>query len=254
MEWLGVAGLIARGAIYLLIGAVALQIAFGHRAKEANQTGAMQELASHTGGFMLLLVLVVGLVAYALWCFAQAALGVVDKGKKATARITRFAAGCVYSSFSFTGIQILLDSGNKSQADKQSGWTADVMEHTGGRWAVAIAGLAVIAGGGYFVYKGVTTKFDKHLKLGEMDEKTRKTVVTLGVIGTTARGLVFGLSGLLILIAAIDYDPKKARGLDGALRQLASAPLGRLLLAVAAAGLFIFGIYGLCEAKWRRTS
>ena len=73
------------------------------------------------------------------------------------------------------------------------------------------------------------------------------------VVGTSARGLVFGLVGLLLIRAAVDFDPQKARGLDGALRSLAQTDAGPWLLYAAAAGLLVFGIYGMAEAGWART-
>jgi hypothetical protein len=255
IEWLGRAGLVGRGVIYLLIGILALRLAFGHRTQEANQRGALQELAGHSGGFLLVLVLTITLAAYSLWCFAQVIFGVVDKGKKTSARIGRAFAGCVYASFTFTGIEVLRRSGgDKSQADTQSTWSAEVMSHSGGRWAVAVAGLGVIGFGGYLAYKGVTAKFEKHLDVDRMSDRTRTTVRVLGVVGSTARGAVLALSGVFLVQAARTYDAEKAKGLDGALRELADATGGRFLLAVAAIGLIVFGVYGFAEAKWRRTS
>jgi len=52
--------------------------------------------------------------------------------------------------------------------------------------------------------------------------------------------------------AAITYDPAKAGGIDKALLTLGNQPFGEVLLFLAALGLIIFGIYGLCEARWRR--
>ena len=68
----------------------------------------------------------------------------------------------------------------------------------------------------------------------------------------SARGLVFALTGALVVSAAWTYDAAKASGLDGALRTLRDRPSGELLLTLAGAGLAIFGIYGLAEARYRR--
>jgi hypothetical protein len=67
-----------------------------------------------------------------------------------------------------------------------------------------------------------------------------------------ARGLVFAMAGALVIDAAIAYRPSRARGLDGALRELRSQPFGKVALIAAAVGLIIFGVYGLCEARWRK--
>jgi hypothetical protein len=85
-----------------------------------------------------------------------------------------------------------------------------------------------------------------------MTSRERRIVKWLGVIGTTARGVVFALAGVLVIDAAVTYSPSKARGVDGALNALRNQPFGEFLLLLAALGLLIFGIYGLCEARWRR--
>jgi hypothetical protein len=73
------------------------------------------------------------------------------------------------------------------------------------------------------------------------------------MVGTVARGVVFALAGIFVVQAARDYDPKKASGLDGALRSLRDTSAGPWLLILAAVGLILFGIYGFAEARWRRT-
>jgi hypothetical protein len=103
------------------------------------------------------------------------------------------------------------------------------------------------------VVEGVMLRFKKYFKLAEMPVVARRIVWVLGTIGTTARGLVFALTGFFVVKAAWDYDPKNARGLDVALRQLAASDHGRLWVGFVAAGLIAFGLYGYCEALWRRT-
>lgn len=61
------------------------------------------------------------------------------------------------------------------------------------------------------------------------------------------------LAGVLVLVAAVTFEPSKARGLDAALRSLRDAPAGPAILSVVAVGLVLFGLFGFCEARWRRT-
>ena len=74
-------GFAARGTIYLLVGFFAVLLVLGKHSPEADQRGAMQEVARHTGGFLLLWVIAIGFVGYALWRFSEAAFGVVGKGE-----------------------------------------------------------------------------------------------------------------------------------------------------------------------------
>ena len=52
--------------------------------------------------------------------------------------------------------------------------------------------------------------------------------------------------------AAVDFNPNKAVGLDGALAKLANNSYGPLLLGVVAAGLVAFALYSLSDARYRR--
>lgn len=60
-------GLAARGVIYLLIGWVAILVALGKTAQEADQRGALQLLSGKPYGLVSLWLLCIGFAAYALW-------------------------------------------------------------------------------------------------------------------------------------------------------------------------------------------
>ena len=245
------AGLVARGVIYLLIGWVALMLALGRSNKELDQGGALQTLAGKHDGKIVLWALAIGFAAYALWRFSEALWGVTGEGKGAGPRIKSAFRGVVYTFFALTTVSVLHGSGS-SQAGKQQDVTARVMKHTGGRLAIGIVGGIVLIVGLSLIMEGLRRKFVKTLRTGEMTHRTRSVVVALGVVGTTARGIIFALAGWLVIDAAKTFNPAKARGLDEALRTLRNQGYGGALLALAAIGLIIFGLYGLCEARWRR--
>jgi sulfite exporter TauE/SafE len=67
-----------------------------------------------------------------------------------------------------------------------------------------------------------------------------------------ARGVMFALAGILVIEAAVTCEPSKAGGIDKAMLTLRNQPFGEFLLALATLCLIIFGIYGLCEARWRK--
>jgi hypothetical protein len=75
-----------------------------------------------------------------------------------------------------------------------------------------------------------------------------------GLVGHVARAVVFGLIGVFVVRAAVNYDPKDAIGLDGALQKLARAPYGPWLLGLTAAGLVAYGIFCLVDARLRDVS
>ena len=101
-------GLAARATIYLLIGVLALLLAFGKQQGETVQRGAVQELLQHTGGTALAWIIAVGLAGYALWRFSEAAFGVAGEGKKAGPRAQSAIRGIVYTFLAISAFTILI--------------------------------------------------------------------------------------------------------------------------------------------------
>lgn len=246
-------GLATRGLIYVLIGWLALQIALGHQSHQANQSGALAEIASKPTGEFLLWVVAFGFGAYALWRLVEAAFGLGPDGPDAGPRAKAAVRGIVYASLCVTTFQFIAGS-SKSQTQQQKGFTASLMKSTGGRWLVGFVGLIVIVVGVVMVVDGVKKKFEKELEMNRMSATTRTVVSRLGMVGTIARGVVFAVAGILVVQAAVTYDPKKSTGLDGALRSLRDATFGPVILGVIAIGLIAFGIFGFASARWARTS
>jgi hypothetical protein len=245
------AGLTARGVIYILIGWVAILVALGHGSHEADQQGALQLLAGKPYGLVSLWLLAIGFAAYALWRLSEAAFGVTGDGNGAGPRLKSLCRAIVYAFFAYLTITVI--SGTQhSQSHQQQDMTAKAMQHAGGRWLVGIVGLIVVIMGLVLVTEGVRHKFMKYLQTSQMSPRTRQIVKLLGVIGTVARGLVFALAGVLVIDAAITHKASKSGGIDKALLTLRNQPFGEVLLFLAALGLLIFGVYGLCEARWRK--
>jgi hypothetical protein len=246
------AGLVARGIIYVLIGWVAILIALGRTSHEADQQGALQWLAAQPYGPVSLWLLAVGFAGYALWRLSEAAFGVTGEGNGAGPRLKSGVRAVIYAFFAYLTFKIIFGERGGSQARRQQDLTAMIMRHPGGRWLVGIAGLVIVAAGAVLIAEGLRREFLKYLRLGQVSHRTRQLVEWLGVIGTVARGVVFALAGILVVEAAVTYQPSKAGGIDKALLTLRDQPFGEFLLILAALGLVSFGVYGLCEARWRK--
>ena len=63
---------------------------------------------------------------------------------------------------------------------------------------------------------------------------------------------MFGLVGVFLIKAALDFEPNKAVGIDGALAKLSNSSQGPFLLGIVAAGLIAFAIYSFSDARYRR--
>jgi hypothetical protein len=248
-------GLAARGVLYIVIGILAFRIAFGHVKDQASQNGALQEIDSQPGGKVLIWIIAIGLIGYSLWRLLSAALGPVADpvATDAKQRIKALAEGIGYGAVAVIAVKIATGSGSSSSGGGQKK-TAMVLSWPGGQFLVGVGGLIIIGVGVFFVYDGWKADFIKELKLGGMSPTARKAVILLGRFGRIAQGVVFGIIGLLVVVAAVQFDPNKARGLDGALKTLVSQPYGKWLLSIVALGLIAYGIYGLAEARLRRIS
>jgi Domain of Unknown Function (DUF1206) len=245
------AGLAARGILYILIGWVAVLVAVGQSRHQADQQGALQLLAGQPLGVLLLWLLGAGFAGYAFWRLSEAAFGVAGEGNGAGPRLRSLARAVVYGFFAYLTFKIINGSSG-NQVHRQQDLTAQVLRHPGGQWLVGITGLAIVIIGVVLAIEGLRRKFLRYLQTSRMSPRARRIVERLGVIGITARGVVFALAGVLVIDAAVSHQPGKAGGIDKALLTLRGQPFGEFLLILAALGLIIFGIYGLCEARWRK--
>ncbi|MGW7265022.1 DUF1206 domain-containing protein [Streptomyces sp. NPDC054842] len=248
------AGLAARGVIYLLVGVLALQIAFGEGHRQADRSGALEEIAAQPFGAALLWILGAGLVGMALWRLSEAVFGAVGENGRSWRKRLMSAARCVFYAFvAYSVLSFAAGSGGGQSSDKQSrDVTARVLEMPGGQWIVGAGGVGIIGAGVWIAARAVMRKYHKHMKLGEMSRSTRRVVDISGVGGGATRGVVFAVAGAFAVRAAVAYEPDKAKGLDDTLRSFAETPVGPWLLACVAAGLVLFGVFSFAMARWRR--
>ncbi|WP_214410420.1 DUF1206 domain-containing protein [Sphaerisporangium fuscum] len=243
-------GMACRGVLYALIGILALQIAFGGSGKEADKTGAVRMVAEQPFGTVVLWLLAIGFTGLALWQLSEALFG----GLEVKDRVEAASRTVVYALVVGTVLSFLLRGSTGQSSDQKSkDLTATVMDWPGGQLIVGAVGLGIMALGAFWVYEGVTRKFRKNLRTGEMSPRVRGVVEKLGMVGYSARGVIAVAAGVFFLHAAITYDPDKAKGIDSTLRSFAGMPFGPWVLAVVALGLVLFGVYCVCEARWRRT-
>lgn len=253
LGWLARAGLVARGVVYGIIGLLALKLALGDGGKATNQEGALQTIAHQSFGELLLVLVAIGLGGYALWRLVRAAVGHGAEQRDSTFdRISALDSGIAYGILCITAIGILTSSGGGGGSGSPKSTTGGVLDWTGGTLIVGIAGAILVGVALYQLYEGLAKKFLDDAKTGEMSEGVEKAYTALGMFGIVARAVIFALIGYGLIKAAVDYNPKEAIGLDGALRELAHASYGPLLLGLVAAGLIGFGLYSIVDARYRK--
>ncbi|HEY2295909.1 MAG TPA: DUF1206 domain-containing protein [Thermoanaerobaculia bacterium] len=253
IERLARIGYAARGAVYVLVGFLAVETAFGARSRPTDTRGALQEMAGRSTA--LLWAVAVGLAGYALWRIVQGLLNPERKRndlKGLAHRVGRIGSGLIYGGLAWAAVRIALGARNAGDGHAYRVWTAKLMSEPFGRWLVAAVGIGVIAGGLYQIRRGWTERFRKEIRLQEMDATEREVALNSGKLGLVARGIVFLISGWFLVQAALRFDPRQARGLGGALAALAGQPHGAILLGLVAMGLIAFGAYSILLARYGR--
>lgn len=251
-EWLARAGFVSRGLIYAIVGILAIKLALGVGGQSANQQGAFREIAQQPFGKLLLIIVAIGLAGYAMWRLFRALLGHGSEGADTTIdRIAALGSGVVYAGLCAIAVEILLGSSGSGPGNAKRA-TAGVLGWPAGRWLVGIAGAVLVGIGLYQGYRALTHDFMEDSKTDQMTAEVRRLFERVGILGYLARMIVFGLVGVFLIRAAIDYNASKAVGLDGALAKITHASYGPYLLGVVAAGLIAFGMYSLADARYRR--
>ena len=250
-EVLSRAGFVARGAVYAIIGILAFRLAIGQGGKITNQQGAFHTVAHQSFGHVLLVLLAIGLGGYSFWRLVRAGLGHGPEGSDSGFdRVAALASGIAYGVLCFIAIEVLMGSaGGSGNAHKTTG---GVLGWPGGTWIVGIAGVVMIGVALYQGYRGVTQSFLEDSKTEAMSPEMKNWIARVGTVGYLARMVVFGLVGIFLVKAAVDYAPRAAVGLDGALAKILHQSYGSYLLGVVAAGLIAFAIYSLSDARYRR--
>lgn len=252
VERLGRLGLVAKGVLYAVIGILAIKVALGGREQSPDRQGALRAIAEQPFGKGLLTLLAAGLAGYALWRLSQAILDRDDEGEGLTGLAKRagaFAKAGWYGVLCGLTISTLVGSGGGGGNEQKT--TAGVFDRPGGRYLVYAAGLAFLVAAAFNGYRAVTGTFDKKLKKGKMNDAEEHAATAIGFLGHLARLIIFGLIGAFLVKAAWQFDSKEARGLDGALLEVAQQPYGGVLLGSVGVGLIAYALYCLVQARYR---
>jgi hypothetical protein len=260
-------GFTARGFVYELVGVLALRIALGDGGgRKADRQGALQEIAAQPLGSVLLWVLAAGFGCMTLWRGAQALIGLGGPGRpgrsgrsgrsgggqKAGKRLMNAGRAVFYASVCWGTAAYAAGGGGAGSDQESKDWTGTVLKWPGGRWIAGAVGCGLVVAGVAIALRAARRTFLKKLAVGRMGRRTRTAVTAAGVGGGIARGALFAGAGVFVLVAAVRFDPHRARGIDETLRGFARTPAGPWLLVVVAVGLMLFGCFSFASARWRR--
>lgn len=248
-EALARAGFIADGVVHMLIGALAIVVAFGGDGR-TDQTGALFAIARAPLGFVVLWLAAVTLAALGVWQLLDGVLVRRDsRARKWGARVIEWGKAAAF--FASAGFAAAVAVGARPNPD---GSVQDASHGAlfvpGGSIVLGLVGAAIGAGGVGFAVVGIRRTFVRLLSLPS--GAAGHIVTGIAVFGYIAKGLALLAVGVLLVVAAVRTEPGDTGGMDAALDGLVTLPLGPLLCAVIGVGLIAYGVYLCLSARYRR--
>jgi hypothetical protein len=248
-RWLAGLGLAGRGGFYLIVAALAVEIAVDrHPSRQADVNGALALVPETVAGKALVAAIAAGLV-----CFGAESLAGAWRCRHDDRRETVFAAlrGVFYLALSWVPCQYLAGNHRVGSEQQQHRTAQMLLGFPGGQFLVVIAGVVVAGVSLWQVYSALRKDPEDQLDLSRAPDPIKMLVPVLARVGIFARASIVLPIGALLVVSGIDYNPRQAAGMDGELAVLARYPWGRALLLLIAAGLVAFGLYSLVEARYR---
>lgn len=251
VRWLGRFGLVSYGVVHLLIAVLVVRVAFGG-SEQADKKGALAAIGSSAPGQILLWVITAGLVALVMWQLGEAVLG--HRGVPTGQRVLRvginLAEAVLFGVLAQSAATAALKGGKPSESSSTS-FVDGMFDLPGGRVLVGLAGVGLVVGAAFAVRRGVTHGFLRELDLRGAGLNRSNLVTRVGQVGWCALGVAYGVPGVLLVVAAVRYDPAQPVGLDAALQAVAGQPYGPPLLVVLALGLVAFAVHCFFDARYR---
>lgn len=248
------AGYLARGAVYLSIGAMAVLAALNVTPRAQGAIGAMEAWGRWPVGLILLWIVGLGLYGFAGWRGLQSIFDADRCGRTPGGLVTR--AGQAISGITYAGLAIsvfgLVDAiEDLQEADDQAATHAAVaaaLDLPMGGLVVIAMGLFILAAGVGSVARAFVDHFGRGL---DCAVSTRAWAGTVARIGYAGRGAALLPAGAALTGAGLHARASEARGLGGALEALSGLPFGGWALGLIGLGLIAFGVYAAIEG-WLR--
>jgi uncharacterized protein DUF1206 len=254
IEGLARVGFLVKGVLYMVIGALALQVAARAGGRVTGMRGALTTVLAQPFGRTLLLVAAIGLLGYAAWRVLQ---GVLDTDRLGhdwrgfAIRVSFVARGVVHAALGRQAFRLYSGlSGPSGTSEREI--ATEAFRWPLGDWLVVLGGLGLIGFAVHQAYGAITCRLEPNLDVQEMRRRAGDWAVGLSRFGVAARAVVFALFGWAIVVAGWSRDPSEVGTTASSLRILAGQPgaLGRGLVGVTAAGLVAYGFYELLHSRY----
>jgi hypothetical protein len=249
------AGYVARGAVYSMVGWMALTAAVGVGGRITDAQGALSRLSGWRRPVLLLIA--IGLVGFASLRLLQGLLDPERRGRSMRAiavRVGEAFTGIGHLWMAYGAWRLWRHAGTLRGGDGNARRISrDLLDLPHGEALLGTAGVAVAVIGLVLVIRAAfSPDICRNLSLDRLTPAACRAVSALVRVAEGAQGLLLVAIGWFAAGAAWTTHPATARGPAGVLRQLAHLPFGRLWLAMLACGVLAVAASSFADALWRR--
>lgn len=242
-------GYVSLGLVYAVLGILATRAGavalFGGFDRVKGFPAAFRYLLARRDGQLILGSVAAGLIAFTI---ARA----LDAGDaRRASRLARIFAGIdalAHGVLAWIAIALLLRLKRGLEIRQMLAW---VLEQFWGSDALKLAGIVVMAIGGFQIWQALTGKL-RLLPSRKVGSDTARLVIRVGRFGYASRGAVSAIIGWFLFRVGRELDPKRYRDIGGALNALQEMRFGPLLLGLAGLGLAAYGAYLAFVGFFRR--
>lgn len=248
LQRVGRYGYVVYGVVHIVLGLLAVSLAFGGSGEDASTTGAMQTLADQPFGMVLIWAIAVGMAALVVWQLLEAVLDPDDEGAKG--RVKGAGKAVAYGVVAAGAFGIALSGGGGEEGGStEESLTQRLLALPLGQVLVGAVAVGILVVAAYHVHKGLSKKFFEDVETADLSPKARSVVKWTGLIGYPAKGVAFGAIGVLFMLAAIRGSSEEAGGMDEGLATLREGPFGTVVIIGVGIGFALFGVYCLARAR-----
>jgi hypothetical protein len=251
LSLLGRLGLAGRTGFYLILTGITIRIALlgGPSSHQADAQGALTLVSRPTIGKVAIGAVALGFILFGV----DRLIGSVkDTSVSRGRRIMTALQGLFYVALAYVPSSFLAGNRQVGSQQGQQDATAKLLRLPGGRAIVIGLGVVMIAVCAQQIRGAAKQDFRDGLDLDRAHPIVRRLVGAVGVLGITARALVFLPIGIFLIISAILYDPDKSYGTDSELLRLSGHRWGLVVLALVALGLAVFVVFSAIETRYRK--
>lgn len=251
LSLLGRLGLAGRTGFYVILTGITIEIALlgGGSRQQADAHGALALVSRALIGKMAIAAVGLGFVLFGIGRLIGA---VEDDSVSFARRLMTAVQGLFYLGLAYVPLSYLSGNYATGSQQQQQKTTARLLGMPGGQEIVFGLGVVLILVCLQQIRGAVRRDFQEGLDMDHAPRLVRRIASSSGVVGISARALVFMPVGIFLMISAVQFNPGKSYGTDAELLRLSGYEWGVAVLCAVAAGLAVFVVFSAIETRYRQ--